>query len=670
MEVALYVRVSTNRQQQQQTIEQQLTRLREHIAMQPDWHLADEHIYRDDGYSGAKLNRPGLDRMRRGRQAKVRSGLLLPWTVPPYGYLLDPECPRDPSRLRLDPVKAAVVTHIFAWYTEPQTPSTLYGVAKRLSDAQLPTPMGTPRWNASSVRGMLCNAVSTGIAHSGKSRPVPARQRQSARRPVGPGVSHRPTPPEDWAPIPVPAIMSPAIFDAAQARLERKSRTARRNNTVYAYLLRGLVSCGQCQLACTGRTSQSGSSYYWCRGRTDPLRAALGERCIARYIRAHALDALVWQDLCQVLTQPALITHELQRAQGGEWLPQALQARQRTLREALAQIERQHARLLDVSLAEVIGREECERKRHELAQTQQSVSQQLRYIEAQAQQQVDVLALAQGIDAFCHRLGPTLDHLTFTQRRQLVELLIDRVIVNDGQVEIRYVVPTGPKGETVPFCHLRLDYFDGPPHPAHPHLGCQSGVHWGMAQIRLQLACLEVPTPHQPDVRTGQGVPHGGHPHGGTLRHHGPLAAFLDRLARPRHGGQRGGHLPYGARRWRACHQALPPWAASAPTPRRGACGRALLPDPRGMGHFSTIPQAQPRHAIQQARLASACLIRHHPAAPQALGLHHRSEHLLGQRWLGFERHLGWKAALCTSLRIRGVCDPLHRPIQPAIQDS
>ena len=64
MEVALYVRVSTNRQQQQQTIEQQLARLREHIRMQPDWHLADEHVYRDDGYSGAKLNRPGLDRLR------------------------------------------------------------------------------------------------------------------------------------------------------------------------------------------------------------------------------------------------------------------------------------------------------------------------------------------------------------------------------------------------------------------------------------------------------------------------------------------------------------------------------------------------------------------------------------------------------------------------------
>src|SRR5439155_15628745 len=238
-------------------------------------------------------------------------------------------------------------------------------------------------------------------------------------------------------------------------------------------------------------------SYYWCRGRTDPLRATLGERCIARYIRAQALDMLVWQDLCQVLTQPALITHELQRAQGGEWLPQALQARQRTLREALAQIERQHARLLDVYLAEVIGREEFEHKRHELTQTQQSVSQQLRQIEAQAQQQVDVLALAHGIDAFCHRLGPTLDHLTFTQHRQLVELLIDRVIVNDGQVEMRYVVPTGPKGETVPFCHLRLDYFDSPAAPGHLHHGFSGCGFGGTHDVRRQLGRITDPAPDQ-----------------------------------------------------------------------------------------------------------------------------------------------------------------------------
>src|SRR5882724_6431523 len=64
LEVALYVRVSTTRPQQTQTIAPQLARLRAHVATQPDWHLAEEPIDRDDGYSGAKLNRPGLDRRR------------------------------------------------------------------------------------------------------------------------------------------------------------------------------------------------------------------------------------------------------------------------------------------------------------------------------------------------------------------------------------------------------------------------------------------------------------------------------------------------------------------------------------------------------------------------------------------------------------------------------
>src|SRR5438046_1534679 len=78
------------------------------------------------------------ERMRRGRQAKLRSGQLLPWTRAPYGYLLDPDRPRDPSRVRIDPVQAAVVEQMFAWDTDPgQTPS-LYQVAKRLSEAQIP----------------------------------------------------------------------------------------------------------------------------------------------------------------------------------------------------------------------------------------------------------------------------------------------------------------------------------------------------------------------------------------------------------------------------------------------------------------------------------------------------------------------------------------------------
>lgn len=62
-QVALYARVSTPNQSQAQTIEHQLERLQNH-AHEHGWQLQEQHIFRDDGRSGATLNRPGLDRLR------------------------------------------------------------------------------------------------------------------------------------------------------------------------------------------------------------------------------------------------------------------------------------------------------------------------------------------------------------------------------------------------------------------------------------------------------------------------------------------------------------------------------------------------------------------------------------------------------------------------------
>jgi site-specific DNA recombinase len=63
MRVALYARVSTQRQAQAQTVEQQIERLLGH-ASQQGWDISLEHVFRDDGFSGASLRRPGLDRLR------------------------------------------------------------------------------------------------------------------------------------------------------------------------------------------------------------------------------------------------------------------------------------------------------------------------------------------------------------------------------------------------------------------------------------------------------------------------------------------------------------------------------------------------------------------------------------------------------------------------------
>jgi DNA invertase Pin-like site-specific DNA recombinase len=48
------------------------------------------------------------ERMRRGRLAKYKAGLLLPWRHLPYGLRVDPERPRDPAGVSLDEAKAAV----------------------------------------------------------------------------------------------------------------------------------------------------------------------------------------------------------------------------------------------------------------------------------------------------------------------------------------------------------------------------------------------------------------------------------------------------------------------------------------------------------------------------------------------------------------------------------
>jgi len=62
----MYGRVSTGHQVEQQTIEQQIERLTALVATHATegWTLEPAHVFRDDGYSGASLARPGLDRLR------------------------------------------------------------------------------------------------------------------------------------------------------------------------------------------------------------------------------------------------------------------------------------------------------------------------------------------------------------------------------------------------------------------------------------------------------------------------------------------------------------------------------------------------------------------------------------------------------------------------------
>jgi len=532
MRAAIYVRVSTQGQVETQTIKQQIVRLKEHIQEQ-GWLLDPTHIYRDDGHSGARLARPGLDslrdraafcefdvvvitdpdrlarnyvhqvlvldeleqrgvriefldrpmsddphdklllqirgavaeyertliadRMRRGRLMKYKTGKLIPWTKIPYGYRLDPEGSRKPEHVYVDEAEAAIIEQIYHWYLEANV--TLYQVAKRLIDKDLPTPEGRKRWSTSTVRRILKNTAYIGTTYANRTQTVQPKMRRSALQDPGArGETQVLRPEKEWIPISVPAIVDQDLFDQVQQKLSYNCQTSSRNNKSHQYLLRGLVSCGLCRLSAHARTVHSKYQYYICRGHNKSLQFALEERCTARHIPVKQLDDLVWQDLYEVLMHPDMIKHALERAHGRHWMPQELQARIERLTKAERQITRQQKRLLDAYLQEIIEIKEFERKRFELEKKQEVLKTEKKQLESASLEQIEISSIANSIEAFCFKIQPVLEDATFEQKRQLVELLIDRVVVFDEQVEIRYVVPTKPDGPHVPFCQLYAAY--------------------------------------------------------------------------------------------------------------------------------------------------------------------------------------------------------------------
>jgi site-specific DNA recombinase len=191
MEVALYARVSTTRQQLDQTIEQQIERLREYVTEQTEWCLEEKHIYLDDGYSGAKLNRPGLDRLRE-HVAKAEFEVILI---------------TSPDRLARNYVHQMLLIEEF--------------------------------------QNLGC-------------------QVQFVERPMSQN-------PHDQLLLQIRGAVAEYERSLITERMRRGRRAKLRS----------------------GRMVSSGYSYYTCRGRSEPLRIARGERCTARYAPSEALDSLV-----------------------------------------------------------------------------------------------------------------------------------------------------------------------------------------------------------------------------------------------------------------------------------------------------------------------------------------------------------------------------------------
>jgi site-specific DNA recombinase len=185
-------------------------------------------------------------------------------------------------------------------------------------------PLGLLRWHASTIRGMLTNSAYIGRAIFGHSRFVPAPPRlrpirghpQPSARPTGRVTVAR----DEWIEVPVPTIVDPAVFEAAQVQLAENRKRKRQQQGSPRWLLQGLTVCHRCGYAYYGKTapisktdrSEGEYRYYRCTG-TDGFRFGGDAVCDNPQVRSDPLEQVVWDRVRSLLEAPTRMAEEYHR---------------------------------------------------------------------------------------------------------------------------------------------------------------------------------------------------------------------------------------------------------------------------------------------------------------------------------------------------------------------
>jgi site-specific DNA recombinase len=398
-------------------------------------------------YERAKI----LERSRRGRRHAARSGLLSALTTAPFGYrYVSKDQGGGVARFEVVAEEAAIVRQIFAWIGLERL--SLREVCRRLQHAGCPTRRGATRWYASTIHGMLANTAYSGRAVYGHSRFLPARPRL---RPIRghPQPSPRPTarvtvPREEWIEVPVPALVDPTLFEAAQVQLAENRRRKRDQARGPRWLLQGLTVCRRCGYAYYGKETPGSKwdratsryHHYRCIG-SDGYRFGGSAVCDNRPVRGDRLEQAVWDRVRALLEAPERVATEYRRR---------LQAAQNTAAEPdeVAALGRRRAalrggigRLIDSYAEGMIERAEFEPRivglKARLAQLEQRRQM---VAEATAAERELTLIIGQ-LEEFAAKIGASLDGLDWSGRQAIVRALVRRVEIDGDQVEIVFRVP-------------------------------------------------------------------------------------------------------------------------------------------------------------------------------------------------------------------------------------
>lgn len=313
------------------------------------------------------------------------------------------------------------------------------------------TQSGKSIWSRQAVWHMLQNSAYYGMAAFGKTRVMPraksVRLRPSRGCPARPRKAGVPMPTDrkEWAFIPVPPLIEPALFHAAQRQLNQNRARARIGRRRPGYLLQGLLICSECRYAYYGKTTQQPGAggvvrdftYYRCSG-TDGYRFG-GERiCDNRQIQGEFLEAAVWVQVRELLKNPLRLEQEKQQVavESNPENPEILKVQ-------LGKLQRGMERLIDSYSGGVIEKEQFVTR---LSRTKERIEELESRIRAGTESAVHHQELRILVDYFqklaCH-LSADLENADWNRRREIIRGLVDRIEIGRTSVLVVFRISDG-----------------------------------------------------------------------------------------------------------------------------------------------------------------------------------------------------------------------------------
>jgi site-specific DNA recombinase len=252
-------------------------------------------------------------------------------------------------------------------------------------------------------------------------------------------------PPQEWITIPVPAIISEELFKKAQNQLQENKKFSSRNNKKREYLLSSLLRCKECGYSIYGRgvsKSSTNRRYYKCTGQDNhPPR---GRVCSSHPIRVEVLDEIVWQQVKTLIEQPEMILNQYAaRVEKKQKQQQSFSQLISKKKKELHLQEMEKERLLDLYQCGQVSLPEIETRLQSIRTKLKKIQDEIMLFEKEEKQQLHTLQLIEQFDDFSKHLATNLSNLDFEQKKQIVRLLVEQIIVdlNNQEITIRHIFP-------------------------------------------------------------------------------------------------------------------------------------------------------------------------------------------------------------------------------------